>query len=244
MTLQERTSTGLARDSGLYTPEVAKAREQHAAAHAAALEALPTLRGSSHELHHTDVHHTAVPVTHFDTTHGHLHTEPSHTLVRVEPHHTLTHTEAHGFTTHTHPHDHVHHTSEPHLRHHELLAEDVPLSEHGETPEVAAAREHHLAVHAEIKASLPDLEHHEHHFGEDEHEGFDEHHHFGELEHTDFDEHHFGEHEHEEYLGDHEHHSSHPHHDEAGFIEDTPEVKAAKKKHFAVWHHIAEHSHV
>lgn len=136
------------------TPEVIAARRQHAAAHAAALAVLPKT-AQEPAIHRS--FHTGSVLSHFDH-HGVLGDTQEVLAARMQ------HAAAHAAARKVLPasHDPVFHGSTIFPSHHvghndgiPRFAEDIPRSELGETPEVAAAREAHLAAYAKAKASLP-----------------------------------------------------------------------------------------
>ncbi|KAF2905027.1 hypothetical protein ILUMI_01147 [Ignelater luminosus] len=140
------------------TPEVIAARKQHAAAHAAALAVLPKTPQEPAIIHRN--FHSGPVLSHFD--HNGVIGDTAEVLAARRQHEA-----AHAAVRKTLPasHDTVFHGSTVfparHFGHNDgipRLAEDIPRSELGETPEVAAAREAHLAAYARAKASLPDRE--------------------------------------------------------------------------------------
>lgn len=145
------------------TPEVIAARNQHAAAHAAALKTVPRLP-AHHEPSHRGFPSHIAPAIH----NGALVDTPE--VAAAKAHHAAAHAEVRRvlpqlpqqpLSTHTHNFPSLHHAQPHHPVHHNnpgftKFAEEIPRSALGETPEVAAAREAHLSYYAKVKAELPE----------------------------------------------------------------------------------------
>ncbi|KAK4886280.1 hypothetical protein RN001_002551 [Aquatica leii] len=151
------------------TPEVVAARNQHFAAHEAALRDAPRVSQQTHAPHPVSFHGPpAVPVL---NSLGILQDTPE--VAAAKAHHAAAHAEVRKILP-TLPQQNLfgntarfpslHHTEPiidfPRHNHHGFtkFAEEIPRSALGETPEVAAAREAHLAFYAKVKSQLPDDE--------------------------------------------------------------------------------------
>ncbi|KAF5290387.1 hypothetical protein FQR65_LT11564 [Abscondita terminalis] len=150
------------------TPEVVAARNQHFAAHEAALRNAPRASQQTHAPFPNSFRGPdAVPVL---NSLGILQDTPE--VAAAKAHHATAHAEVRKLLP-TLPQQNafgpvprfpsLHHT-EPvfdfprHNQGFSKFAEEIPRSALGETPEVAAAREAHLAFFAKVKSQLPDNE--------------------------------------------------------------------------------------